>query len=91
MIKVKQSIAKNDISASGTFVTDASLAKDSTIIGNRSSCNDENNYESLENFNSAKDNTSHQNNPSPPVQMNPAYSMETFDGNDKTCVYENLK
>ena len=90
MIKVKQSIAKNDISASGTFVTDASLAKDSTIIGNTSSCNDEN-YESLENFNSAKDTTSHQNNQSPPVQMNPAYSMETFDGNDTTCVYENLK
>ena len=87
IIKTKQSTAKKDISATAT---DASLHRKFTIKGNTSSYNDEN-YECPDNFNQAKDAARYQSNPSATMQMNPAYSMEKFDGNNNTRVYENLK
>ena len=89
IIKSKKSTARNEVSATGPIVTDTSLPRDSTIKGTTSECNDEN-YEYPENFNSEKDNVRYQRNPGASLQMNPAYSVEKFDGSNNAPVYENL-
>ena len=87
--KIKQPTANNIPSSVNAVITAASLPReDSTIKG--TACNDV--YEYPENYKSSNDTTRYQKTPSAAtLQPNPAYSMEAFDKNDSTPVYENVK
>ena len=87
--KIRQSTSNNKPSPVRAVIPTASLPRgDSTIKATTTTCNDD--YEYPEN---SRDDltTRYQRNPSAPLQPNPAYSMEPFDKNDNTPVYENLK
>ena len=87
--KIKQSTANNKPSPVSAVVTAASLPREDSTI-KATTCNDD--YEYPENFKSRDDTTRYQKYPSgATLQPNPAYSMEVFDKNDSTPVYESLK
>ena len=80
--KIKQPTAKNVPSSVSAIVAGTPVSNMSTIKGATSGTNAD--YEYPEN------NTRYQSNPSAVLQPNPAYSMEGFDKDENTQIYENL-